>query len=305
MKKWCCMLLFVSIIVFSAVGSAQDYRMKHLEGFADFLVAVQEDGTVKATGSNEFGQCDTSSWRDVVAVAAGFDHTLGLKADGTVYAAGNNSDGQCNVQDWKDIVMIAACTTKSIGLKSDGTVVYTGWSYEDVSQLKNWHDIVWVGAEWYLCGINKNGDIVGTFPFDVSGFHNAVQVYEEEASVDVLRRDGTIQKINEYHDDYKEIFDWDLDEWRDICELNGCGPYFTALKRDGTVVSASSEPFFEKWKDIVEIEAGFGVKKDGSIIYTEDYVDKFTPEQLADIRTWKVMVDPDTIPTSAVQKAVP
>ena len=35
-------------------------------------------------GRNEHGQCNVSGWRDIVAVAAGCAHTLGLKSDGTV-----------------------------------------------------------------------------------------------------------------------------------------------------------------------------------------------------------------------------
>lgn len=41
--------------------------------------------------------------RDVVAIAAGCVHTLGLRADGTVVAAGDNHFGQCHVGDWRDI----------------------------------------------------------------------------------------------------------------------------------------------------------------------------------------------------------
>lgn len=34
-------------------------------------VALKEDGTLLATGDNQFGQCDVADWTDVVAVAAG------------------------------------------------------------------------------------------------------------------------------------------------------------------------------------------------------------------------------------------
>ncbi|WP_309107580.1 RCC1 domain-containing protein [Arthrobacter sp.] len=42
-----------------------------------------------------------ASWTDVVAVAAGSTHTLGLRADGSVLAAGNNDDGQCDTTSWQ------------------------------------------------------------------------------------------------------------------------------------------------------------------------------------------------------------
>ena len=44
-----------------------------------------------------------SEWTDIVAVAAGYYHTVGLKSDGTVVAVGTNLYGQCNVSGWTDI----------------------------------------------------------------------------------------------------------------------------------------------------------------------------------------------------------
>jgi alpha-tubulin suppressor-like RCC1 family protein len=51
-------------------------------------------------GWNEYGQCDVSGWRDIVAVAAGCAHTIGLQTNGTVLAVGDNEYGQCDVSGW-------------------------------------------------------------------------------------------------------------------------------------------------------------------------------------------------------------
>ena len=59
--------------------------------------------TVVATGWNDYGQCDVDGWTDIVAVAAGWLHTMGLRSDGTVVATGCNDDGQCYVNNWKNI----------------------------------------------------------------------------------------------------------------------------------------------------------------------------------------------------------
>ena len=53
-----------------------------------------------AVGWNEYGQCNVSDWCDIVAVAAGCAHTVGLKSDGTVVAVGDNEYGQCDVSGW-------------------------------------------------------------------------------------------------------------------------------------------------------------------------------------------------------------
>ena len=66
-------------------------------------VALKSDGTVVAAGANNYGQCNVSDWRDIVAISAGMSHTVGLRSDGTVVAVGDNSSGQCEVSDWRDI----------------------------------------------------------------------------------------------------------------------------------------------------------------------------------------------------------
>ena len=53
---------------------------------------------------NRPAECDVGDWTDIIEVAAGFDHTVGLKADGTAVAVGSNSFGQCDVEGWTDII---------------------------------------------------------------------------------------------------------------------------------------------------------------------------------------------------------
>ena len=70
--------------------------------------------------------CEVSQWENIVAVAAGGTHTVGLRADGTVIATGGNDYGQCNVGGWTDIVAIDAGRFHTVGLRADGNVVATG-----------------------------------------------------------------------------------------------------------------------------------------------------------------------------------
>ena len=70
-------------------------------------------------------------------VVAGTRHTVGLKSDGMVVATGLNENGQCNVSSWRNIVQIAAGGYFTVGLKSDGTVVAAG--SESIRQIKRQH----------------------------------------------------------------------------------------------------------------------------------------------------------------------
>ncbi|MDA8441606.1 MAG: RCC1 domain-containing protein [Peptococcaceae bacterium] len=39
-------------------------------------------------------------------IAAGRRHTVGLKSDGMVTAVGDNKCGQCDVSSWRDVVAV-------------------------------------------------------------------------------------------------------------------------------------------------------------------------------------------------------
>ena len=90
-------------------------------------VGLKSDGTVVAVGDNKCGQCDVSDWTDIVAICVGKYHTVGLKSDGTVVATGEYlNEEHCFVSTWTDIVAISASGYHTVGLKSDGTVVADG-----------------------------------------------------------------------------------------------------------------------------------------------------------------------------------
>jgi len=100
-------------------------------------------------GDNTFGQCDVGGWTDIIQVAAGRWHTVGLKADGTVVAVGDDASGQCDVDGWTDIVQIAAGIYHTVGLKSDSTVVAVGLETE----LAKWNLVLAVPpVNWLLIG---------------------------------------------------------------------------------------------------------------------------------------------------------
>lgn len=95
----------------------------------DQILGLKADGTVVATGCNDYGQCDTDSWSDIVQVYAGRDQSLGLKKDGTVVISGGYTGygfGPETFAGWSDIVEVTGFFDQFMGLKSDGTIIYAG-----------------------------------------------------------------------------------------------------------------------------------------------------------------------------------
>jgi alpha-tubulin suppressor-like RCC1 family protein len=121
-------------------------------------VAVKNDGTAWAWGQNSDGQLGNTSYTDsnvpvqvsnltgIVAVAAGYYHSMALRSDGTVWAWGGGGYGQLGnggnansnfpVQaSISGVKAIAAGYFHSLAIKNDGTV--WAWGYNAFGQLGN------------------------------------------------------------------------------------------------------------------------------------------------------------------------
>src|SRR5207247_1102435 len=80
-------------------------------------------GVPVAWGDNTYGQTSVpAGLSNVVAVAAGFGHSLAVRSDGTVVAWGSNSSGETNVPaGLSDVVAVAGGDPHSLALRADGT----------------------------------------------------------------------------------------------------------------------------------------------------------------------------------------
>ena len=126
-------------------------------------VGLRADGTVTAAGDNLYGQCDVGDWRGIQTIAAGYMHTVGVRADGTVAAVGDNVYGQCDVGDWRNITAVAAGHMHTVGLRADGTVVAAGSNDDGQCDVGDWRDIVMVAAgPYHTVGVRADGTVVAT-----------------------------------------------------------------------------------------------------------------------------------------------
>ena len=94
----------------------------------DHSLAQRSGGAIVVWGSNSNGEQNVpANLGNVKAIAAGFYHNLVLKGDGTVVAWGSNSHGQATVPaGLSSVVAIDAGARHSLAVRSNGTVVAWG-----------------------------------------------------------------------------------------------------------------------------------------------------------------------------------
>ena len=166
----------------------------------EFSLALKTDGTVMSWGSDSNGQLgDDSNFAfktapvfvagltNVVAVAAGWFHSLALLDNGTVYAWGSDGEGQLGngaplldqalkvqTQISGSVIAIAANTNYSLALTSAGQII--SWGSDGFGQLGNG-------------GTNTNNPSTGT----VTGAqNNNVAIVAGGRHALALQADGTV-----------------------------------------------------------------------------------------------------------------
>ena len=152
------------------------------------LVALKKDGTVRAYGENDAGQCDFRwpDWMNIVAVEVCYDNTIGLKSDGTIVMTKKDDLFIAEASSWTEIVAISAGTHAIVGLKEDGTIVKAGLI--DTVDTSAWTDIVAVSLGYqHIIGLRSDGTLLsaGNNPHgecDVSGIRlfESIDTYEAE-----------------------------------------------------------------------------------------------------------------------------
>ena len=241
----------------------------------DHTVALKSDGTVAATGNNDFYQCNVSDWMDIVSISAGDTHTIGLKSNGKVVANGAVNYNQCNVGSWNDIVSISAKRYHTVALKADGTVVATGRSDYGQCDIWYWTDIVCISTgEYHTVGLKADGTVVAVGSnsrgqCDVSEWTDIAAVYAGDNHTIGLKADGTVVAVG-----YNSYGQCDVSAWTDIIDIGIGNSYTVGLKADGTVITAGYQQGdlsnVTDWADIVDICVGvshvIGLKADGSVV---------------------------------------
>ena len=231
----------------------------------NFVVGLNEDGTVVMAGKVPEYYVGTRTWNDVISISTGQQYIIGLRKDGTLVAQGHNGDGQVNIDEWHDMIAIATGWRHTVGLNSKGEIDIVGLGSENqlkeiIDHRDDWTNIVAIDA-----GGGSSGEI-GTTPYTVA-----------------LRQDGTV--VTTLTGRIAE----EISKWEDIIAISAGDSHIVGLKSDGKVVTTqtgNSADEISQWKDIVSISAGYGftlgLKSDGTVVATG-----YDRDGQIDVESWR------------------
>ena len=259
------------------------------------VVGLKEDGTAKANGWNDAGQCEVSDWENLVDVGAGRYYSAGLTSDGRVLIAGLEGQDESirEAEAWTDIQAISVGGYHIVGLKSDGTVVSAGANEWGENEVSDWSGVIQIQAvsdnnleqTYGLCsdgrvliaGGGSDYDSIKRYVNDHYGPGEG-QIYGTElygftASIMVRAQDGSLNGIG--NDGYKQLSqaqEWNGPEITKLCTSSGAATL--GLKADGTVLCGGNNLVIRDavsgWTDITDITVatGFamGLKSDGTVV---------------------------------------
>lgn len=241
--------------------------------------AIKPDGTVMAAGRNAEGQCNVSSWTDIIGIAAVSDCTFGLKADNTLVTTTESMGryNENNVRSWSDIVKVAASSNFTVGLKADGTVIAVGSGNSNQCDVTEWSDIIDIAVgRQHTVGLKADGTVVavGSRSYgqcNTESWTDIIAIAAGSGHTVGLKADGTVVTVGSNVNNQ-----CNTEKWTGIIAVS-CGDYHTVgLKEDGTVVATGNnltgQCDVEDWTDIVAIVAAgnytVGLKDDGTFVAT-------------------------------------
>ncbi len=253
----------------------------------DIYVLLRKDGTVQCADIHSGETMELPKFHDIVDIAVGFDHILGLRRNGKVVCGGERSQGvHAQSLHWWGGDKLFACEAHSAMLMPNGTVIgaedngFECISYNHV--FKNWQNIADIALTFdFPMGMTTNGNVLigknSYIDIPEEFRKNAVQIaafgcYYSQTTIAILSRSGTVYASI----DGKPLED--VGKWGHIVKVV-CGNCFAAsLDKSGRVnfssglrYQDSSGNAIESLSDIVDIAANFNhffaLGRNGKLIY--------------------------------------
>lgn len=257
------------------------------------LVAVKTDGTSYFSGISSY--YDAENWFELMGVASGREHLLGLRENGTLFVVADNNENHTNVGSWQNFVQIAAGNHHTVGLTGHGTVHTLISGNSNVGDTSDWDDVIFLAAGGNTTlGLQWSGHLLTTHEAtksEVESWNGVVQMATSgEFTIAFDKEDNLLGAGDNI---YGQL---DFQPISGIKKVVAGLNHSAVLKLDGTVVAFGDNQYgqcdVEHWSDVADIVAGVyhtvAIHHDGTLSIAGNPNINFDGESFVfDVSDWK------------------
>ena len=194
-----------------------------------FTIILNDNGTLSSAGLIDKYAKEIEDWKNIIDVAAGNAHVVGVDSNGRVRCSGDDSYGACDLAGTSNIRKVYATDLGTILMDNDGVLQYCG-SFIGSSSLKNYYNIKDIASSDNVLAI-LNGD----HTIDVYS-NNSLNYLEAESwddIVDVACGDSYVAGLDRYGKVHIEVDNDEIrkevEKWSNIIAIAGASDYLVGF----------------------------------------------------------------------------
>lgn len=193
-----------------------------------FTIILNEDGTLSHAGVISKYSKSLDDWKNIVDIAAGNAHILGVDSNGRVSCVGDNSFGACDVNGAKSIKKVFATNNGSILIDNDGALSFSG-SFIGSGSIRNYYGVKDVASSENILALLCADNTIDVY---TKNSLNYLQAEGWNDIVDVACGDSYVAGLDKYGKVHIEIDNDEIKQqveiWSNIIAIDGASDYLIA-----------------------------------------------------------------------------
>jgi len=199
-----------------------------------FTIILNDDGTVSNAGLISKYANSVDDWKNIVDIAAGNAHIIGVDANGRVSCVGDNELGACDINGTRNISKVFATKNGSILIDRDGALVFSG-TFIGSGSIKNYYGIKDVSSSDNILALLCADNTIDVY---TKNSLNYLQAESWDEIVDVACGDSFVAGLDKYGKVHIEIDNDEISSqvevWSNIIAIDAASDYLIAY--DGTKI---------------------------------------------------------------------
>lgn len=218
-----------------------EVKVKQFDASERNRVWLMKDGTVRADGENTFNQLDIQSWKEIEYICAAPECIYAIQKDKTVVWSGSVFNSE--IQTWNEIIKLACGNYHLVGLKKNGSVCIAGnmLDSEMKKEVESWNDIIDISASGdCTLGLTRGGEVrfAGRKTDkrkEALNWSNIIAVAADSVYAFGLTATGTVLVAGECKSSFLDMGRKDAGNWKEIVEITCCRSGIAGIEKNGTL----------------------------------------------------------------------